>query len=135
MARHVYEHESRDGRRHQVATDHNHDDHPADTFQRHLLDVLKSASGGVMFRSHAVGRLAHSVMMALCATASALFTDVAIADDAPLTPAQSRQILLDEIIIMAPRELAERENYAFSTGRSASKPTWSKDTGRARSQK
>lgn len=61
MAKHVYELEGKDGRRHEVATDQHHDDHPPETFQKHLMDVLKGASGGVisgfiLHRVHYKGR-------------------------------------------------------------------------------
>lgn len=45
---HLYEVQLSNGDRPTVETPNHHDDHPADAFARHLLDVLKGAAGGVI---------------------------------------------------------------------------------------
>jgi hypothetical protein len=45
---HIYDVQTSDGRSHQVATQHHHDDHDDASFKRHLLDVLKGSASGVI---------------------------------------------------------------------------------------
>jgi hypothetical protein len=44
----LYEVHLSNGQVYEVSTQHHHDDHPAPTFQQHLLDVLKSSASRVV---------------------------------------------------------------------------------------
>lgn len=46
--RQVYDVELTSGQRHTVETPHHHDDHHPDDFAKHLLDVIKGATGGII---------------------------------------------------------------------------------------
>lgn len=45
---HFYEVHTSDGNVHEVTTPHHHDDHPPETFVKHLIDVIKGAAGGFL---------------------------------------------------------------------------------------